>query len=169
MSGSSQETLTELYWAIRGELTRKLRRSRLAPVIRDVGRNSKPGFTDLGVVTGFEERDFIERFGASLDKVTDADIAALTLYLPRHESLVMALGKLAEHTEAAPEGKTGLPYFDEWKPADDAPSEEVPLVWTHTYQEEPRRLLESGYRIGKSQPSADGSPEVFVTIFVSRG
>ena len=70
MSGSSQETLTELYRAIRGELTSELRRSRLTPMIRDVGRNSKPGFTGLGAVTGFEERDFIERFGASLDKVT---------------------------------------------------------------------------------------------------
>ena len=169
MNASSQETLTELYRAIRGALTRKLRKSRLAPVMRDVGRNSRPGFTDLGVVPGFTDRDFVDRFGSSLDKVVDAYIAALTLYLPPQESQVMELGKLAEHIEAAAEGKTGLPYFDEWKPADDAPSEEIPLVWAHTCQEEPRRLLEKGYRIGKSQPSADESPEAFVTIFVLRG
>ena len=169
MSGNDKETLRELYRAMRGELTWKMRESRLAPVIRDVGKNSRPGFTDLGMVTGVEDPDFVERFGSSLDKVTDADIAALTLYLPAQECLVMALGKLAEHIGAAPEGKTGLPYFDEWEPAYDAPSEEAPLVWTHSYQDEPRRLLGKGYRIGKSKSSADGSPNVFVTIFVSRG
>ena len=127
--------------------------------MRDVGKNSQPGFTDLGVVAGAEEPDFVKRFGSSLDKVTDADIAALTLYLPVQESLVMALGKLARHIEAASEGKTGFPYLNEWKPAHDSPSEEVPLVWTHSYQEKPRRLLEEGFRIGKSKPSADGSPQ----------
>ena len=168
MSNIDKETLRELYRAVRGELIRKLRQSRLGPVMRDVGKNSRPEFTDLGVVTGMKDPDFVGRFGASLDKVTDADIAALTLYLPEQESLVMALGKLAGHIDAASEGKTGLPYLDEWNPTDDSPSEEVPLVWTYANQDEPRRLLENGYRIGKSQPSADGSPEVFVTIFISR-
>lgn len=168
MAGNSKETLRELYRAVRGELVGKLRQSRLAPLMRDVGKNTRPGFTDLGVVTGMKDPDFVGRFGASLNKVTDADIAALTLYLPVEESLVMALGKLSRHIDAAPEGKTGLPYLDAWKLADDSSSEEVPLVWTYGYQEEPRRLLENDYRIGKSHPSADGSPGVFVTVFVSR-
>ena len=123
--------------------------------------------TEFPIVSGVEDPAFVGRFGYSLDKVEDADIAALTLYLPAQESLVMALGKLAGHIEEAAEGMTGLPYFDEWKPAHDAPSEEIPLVWTHDYQEKPRGLLDEGYRIGKSQPSADGSSRVFVTIFVS--
>ena len=168
MSSIDEETLSELHRAIRGELIRKLRQSRLAPVMGDVGKDSRPGFTDLGVVTGVKDPDFVGRFGLSLDEVTDADIAALTLYLPEQETLVMALGKLAGHIGAAPEGKTGLPYLDEWELADDSPSKEVPLVWTNDYQDEPRSLLKSGYRIGKSKPSADGSLAAFVTVFVSR-
>ena len=169
MSAVNQEILGELYRENRRALTRKLRQSRLAPIMKDVGKNSRPGFADLGVVTGFKDPDFIGRFGTSLEKVEDADIAALTLYLPPQDSLVMALGKLAEHIEEAPEGKTRLPYFDEWTPTDDSPSKEVPLVWSHNYQDEPRKSLEQGYRIGKSKPSAKGSPGVFVTVFVSRG
>lgn len=167
MSSIDKETLIELYKAIRRELARKLRESRLAPVMKNVGESSRPGFTGWPVVTGMKDPDFARRFGASLDKVNDPDIAALTLYLPEQESLVMALGKLAEHIDASPEGMTGLPYLDEWEPAYDSPSEEVPLFWTHDYQEEPRRLLENGYRIGKSEPSADGTPEAFVTVFIS--
>ena len=97
MSEDNQDILTELYRATRAELTRKLRHSRLAPLMRDVGRDSRPGFTDLGVVTGFKGLTFVERFGAFLDKVTDAYIAALTLHLPRQKSLAMPLGRLAEH------------------------------------------------------------------------
>ena len=164
MSEDNQDILAELYRAIRAELTRKLRQSRLAPLMRDVGRDSRPGFTDLGVVTGFKELDFVERFGSFLDKVTDADIATLTLYLPRQESLVMSLGKLAEHVGAAPEGKTGLPYFDEWKPTDDVPSAEVPVVWSHSSQEQARNLLAQGYRIAKSQSSANGVSGEFLSI-----
>ena len=103
-----------------------------------------------------------------MDKVNDADIAALTLYLLPRESWVMALGQLAEHIQQAPEGKTGLPYFDEWQPTDDEPSSEVPVVWTHSYQERPRELLAQGFRIGKSRPSDDGAPGAYVTILVSR-
>ena len=169
MSAGDSEILNELYRAIRSELTRKLSQSRLAPVMRDVGRNSRPGFADLGVVTGFEEPDFIGRFGTSLDKVTDADIAALPLYLSTQESLVMSLGKLAEHIRAAPEGKTGLPYFDDWKPTDDALSKQVPVVWTHGSQEQPRNLLAQGYRIAKSKSSANGTLGQFVSVFVMRG
>ena len=167
MSSIDKETLTELYRAIRGELIGKLRQSRLAPVMKDVGKNSRSGFTDLGVVTGMKDPDFVARFGASLDKVNDADIAALTLYLPEQVSLVMALGKLAEHIGAAPEGKTGLPYLDEWEPAHDSPCGEVSVVWTYDYHDEPRTLLENGYRIGKSKPSAGSSSGAFVTVFIS--
>lgn len=168
MSDNDNRAMREIYRAVRGELIRKLRQSRLAPAMRYVGKNSRPGFTDLGVVTGAMEPDFVGRFGSSLEKVTDADIAALTLYLPMQESLVMALGKLAAHIENAPEGKVGFSYLDEWDPEDDAPSEEVALIWTYSYQEEPRRLLEEGYRIGKSKPSVDGSSGGFVTIFTSK-
>ena len=168
LNAENQEILSELYRAIRRALTEKLRQSRLAPIMKDVGKNSRPGFTDLGVVSGLKDPDFIGRFGASLEKVEDADIAALTLYLPPQDSLVMTLGKLAEHIEEAPEGKTGLPYFDEWTPTDDSPSKEVPLAWSHNNQDKSRKLMGQGYRIGKSKPSADGIPGVFVTIFVSR-
>ena len=168
MSAGDSEILNAFYRAIRGELTRNLRQSRLAPIMRDVGRNSRPGFTDLGIVTGSEEPDFVERFGTHLDKVEDADIAALTLYLPPQESLVMSLGELARHIDAAPEGMTGLPYFDEWKPTDDAPFSEVPVVWSHSSQDEPRKLLAQGYRIAKSKPSANGNPDVFVSVLVMR-
>ena len=167
MTSIDKETLSKLYKAIRRELTRKLRESRLAPVTKDLDEDSRSGLTDFPVMTGMRDPDFARRFGASLDKVTDADLAALTLYLPEQESLMMALGKLAGYIDAAPEGKTGLPYLDEWEPAYDSPSEEVPLVWHHGYQEEPRRLLEKGYLIGKSEPSADGSPVTFVTVFIS--
>ena len=168
MSKDNQDVLAELYMAIRDALTKKLRHSRLAPLMRDVGRHSGPGFTDLGVVTGFEEQDFVNRFGSSLQKVEDADIAALTFYLRPQESLMMSLGKLAEHISAAPEGKTGLPYFDDWKLADDSPATEVPVVWRHSSQEEPRKLLAQGYRIAKSKPSANGTLGAFVSILVAR-
>ena len=166
MSTVDQDVLTEFYRATRDVLSKKLRQSRLAPVMKDVGKNSRPGFTDLGVVTGFKDQDFVNRFGASLQNVEDADVAALTLYLPTQDSLMASLGKLAGHVGAAPEGKTGLPYFDEWKPTDDSPSAEVPVVWSHSHQDKPRELLAQGYRIGKSKPSADGSPGVFVSILV---
>ena len=166
MSTASQETLSEFFREIRRGLIRKLRKSRLATVTSNPGSGSGHGISDFKIVSGFEDQDFVNRFGSSLHKVVDADIAALTLYLPPQESLVKALGKLAEHIEAAPEGKTGLPYFDEWQPAHDAPSGEIPVVWTNDYQEEPRRLVGEGYRIGKSKPSADGSPGFFVTILV---
>ena len=156
MSKHNQDVLAELYRATKDALTKKLRQSRLAPLMRD------------GVMTGFEEPAFVERFGAHLDKVEDADIAALTLYLPPQDSLIISLGKLAGHMSAAPEGKTGLPYFDDWKPTDDSPAAEVPVEWAHSYQEEPRKLLTLGYRIGKNKPSADGSPGVFVSILVAR-
>ena len=158
MSAGDSEILNELYRAIRNELTTKLRQSRLAPLMKDVGRNSRPGFTDLGVVTGFKEPDFIGRFGTSLDKVENADIAELTLYLTSQESLAMSLGRLAEYVRTAPEGKTGLPYFDEWKPTDDMPSTEAPVVWSHNSQEEPRQLLAQGYRIAKSKTSGKRNP-----------
>ena len=93
-------------------------------------------------------------------------VAALTLHLPPQDSLVMALVKLAEQIAAAPEGKTGLPYFDEWTPAHDSTPKEVPLIWSKTFQDEPRKLMSQGYRIGKSQASISGTPRVFVTIFV---
>lgn len=166
MSADNQEILSELYREVHRTLTEKLRPFRLAPVMNDVGKNSRPGFTDLGIVSGFKDPEFIGRFGTALEKVEDSDIAALTLYLPAQDSLVMALGKLAEHIEAAPDGKTGLPYFDEWTPAHDSPSKEVPLVWSQKFQDEPRKLMSQGYRIGKSQPSTSGTPGVFVTIFV---
>ena len=135
--------------------------------MKDVGKNSRPGFTDLGIVSGFKDPEFIGRFGTALEKVEDSDITALTLHLPPQDSLVMALVKLAEHIAAAPEGKTCIPYFDEWTPAHDSPPKEVPLVWSQNFQDEPRRLMSQGYRIGKSQPSTGGTPGVFVTIFVS--
>ena len=166
MSEDNQDILAELYRATRAELTRKLRHSRLAPLMRDVRRDSRPGFTDLGVVTGFKDLTFVERFGAFLDKVTDADIAALTLHLPRQKSLAMSLGRLAEHVGAAPEGKTGLPYFDEWKPSDDVPSAEVPVVWSYSSQEQARNLLAQGYRIAKSQSSANGLSGEFLSILI---
>ena len=169
MSEDNQDILAELYRAIRAELTRKLRHSSLAPLMRDVGRDSRPGFTDLGVVTGFEEPAFVERFGAFLDKVTDADIAALTLCLPEQESLLTSLGTLAKHVGAAPDGTTGLPYFDEWKPTDEVPSVEVPVEWSHSSQEQARNLLAQGYRIAKSQSSANGVSGVFLSILVAKG
>lgn len=98
-----------------------------------------------------------------------ADLAALTLYLTPQESLVRALGKLAEHTEAASQSKFGIPYFDEWKHSDDLFFEETPVVWTYRYREETCNLLELGYFIGKSQPSAHWAPKVYVTILVSKG
>ena len=167
MSADNQDILSELYREIRRALTEKLRPSRLAPVMKDVGKNSRPGFTDLGIVSGLKDQEFIGRFGTALEKVDDADIAALTLHLPLEDSLVMALGKLAEHIAAAPDGKTGLPYFDEWTPEHDSPTKEVPLVWSDDSQDEPRRLISQGYRIGKSQPSTGGTSGVFATIFVS--
>ena len=166
MSADNQGILCELYGELRGALAERLRPSRLAPVMKDVGKNSRPGFTDLGIVSGFKDPEFIGRFGTALEKVEDSDIAALTLHLPMQDSMSMALGKLAEHIEAAPDGKTGLPYFDEWTPAHDSPSKEVPLVWSPKFQDEPRKLMLQGYRIGKSQPSTSGAPGVFVTIFV---
>ena len=116
-------------------------------------------------MTGFKDQNFINRFGSSLEKVEDADIAALTLNLPP-ESLMASLGKLVEHIGKAPEGKTGLPYFDEWEPTDDSHSTEIPVLWFPSHEEEPRKLLAQGYRIAKSKPSADGSPGVFLSILV---
>ena len=159
MSALHRDVLADFYRATRDVLSKKLRQSRLAPVMKDVGKNSRPGFTDLGVVTGFEDRDFVNRFGASLQKVEDADIAVLTLYLPPQDSLMASLGELVEHVGAAPEGKTGLPYFDEWVPADDSPPAEAPLVWSHSNQDEPRGLLAQGYRIGKGNLPPTALPE----------
>lgn len=164
----NQEVHGDFYGEIRHLLISKLRTSRLAPLMRDVGKNSGPGFNDLGVISGSMDPAFVSRFGTSLDKLEDADITALTLYLPPQEPLVRALGKLAEHIEAAPAGKTGLPYLDDWNASDDIPLEEVPVVWSNSCQNEARRLLQDGYLVGKSQSSVHGTSEGFVTIFVSR-
>ncbi len=63
-------------------------RARLEPTLRG------------GLVSGFENPDFIERFGPGMGKLSDQQICN------------MALALLAEHVRNAPEGKTGLPLFD---------------------------------------------------------
>lgn len=168
MTLQDQEVLREFYREIRRLLISKLRTSRLAPLMRDVGKNSRPGFNDLGVIAGSKDPAFVGRFGVSLEKLEDADIAALTLYLPPQASLVRALGKLAEHIEEAPEGKTGFPYLDDWNPSNDEPPVEVPVAWSSSCQDGARRFLEDGYLVGKSQSSVHGTSEGFVTIFISR-
>ena len=167
MSEDNQEVLVELYEEVRGALSKKLRQARLAPKTNKVESGSDSGIPDFIVVTGFEDQDFVDRFGAFLQKVEDADIAALTLYLSPQESLVMLLGKLVTHIGTAPEGKTGLPYLDEWQPSDDALPAQSQVFWSHSDQDEPRQLLEQGYRIAKSKRSADGSPGEFVSILVA--
>ena len=168
MNKGESTILIEFYRMIRSELIDKLRQSRLAPVMSNLRSGYGPEITDLGIVSGFSDQEFIGRFGIHLDKVEDADIAALTLYLPYQETVVMSLGKLIEHIKAASEGKTGLPYFDEWKPTDDTPITEVPVVWSHNFQEQARNLLDQGYRIAKSKSSANELSGQFVTIFVMR-
>lgn len=168
MTTGDNRSVRALYGVIRSEILVRLRTSRLAPVMSDVGKNSSPGFTDMGIVTGFTDLPFVQRFGQSLDKVEDADIAALILYLPLQGSLSESLSRLYEHIKLAPEGLTGLPYFDEWQADDDQLTSEVPQFWTFENQEDPRKLLGNGYRIAKSQLSGDDFPEAFVTIFVLR-
>ena len=166
MSENDQAVSSGLCAMVRRELISKLKSSRLAPTTRK--EKSGQGIPDMKVVTGFEDLEFVHRFGLSLEKVEDADIAALTLCLPLAESLEKALAELRKHIADAPEGKTGLPYFDEWQPADDAPAEERPLVWSHDSQDEARSLLAQGWRISKSYPSSGEAAGVFFTIFISR-
>ena len=92
---------------------------------RDVGEYSGPGITDLGVIVGFKDPDFVRRFGVFLDKVTDEDIWNLTRELPwkrtvydgvTKEARIGRLLQLYDHIRLAPDGKTGLAHFDEWEP-----------------------------------------------------
>ena len=147
----SQEVLEQHCELIRGELTKKLRQSRLA-----------------AAPAGVKDQEFGRRFGWSLGKVGDADIAALILYLEPEATLGGALGKLYEHIRSAPEGETGLPYFDEWMPMDDDLNGGIPVVWSNEYPDKTRELLADGYRIRQSMPHAGEEPGFFVTMFVKR-
>ena len=108
-----EETVEQLFMMVRTVLCDKLA-ARLEAVRRDVGKFSGPGFTDLGVIVGFQDAEFVNHFGLDLNKVTDEDIWNLTHELPRQPSRTQALLRLYEHIEAASEGETGLGYFDEW-------------------------------------------------------
>ena len=115
LTAYDQETIRELTRMIREILVTKLA-SKLDPVIR--GRYSTPDITFLGKVVGHKDPAFVSRFGADLEKVTDEDIWRLMRYLPSSQpTRVQALLQLYEYIESAPEGKTGLAFFDEWEPA----------------------------------------------------
>ena len=53
------------------------------------------------VITGFRDEAFVRLFGPGLHKVPDSLLVNL------------ALGEMARLISSAPEGKTGLPFFDE--------------------------------------------------------
>ena len=76
----------------RAALIEKLR-PRLEPVLSDLG-----GFQS---VSGFKDPEFIRTFGPGLDRLPDSELVN------------QALALLTEHVAAAPEGRTGLRYFDD--------------------------------------------------------
>ncbi len=150
---------------LRQDLVRKLRQSRLAPVWTNVGDQSRSGFSDLGTMSGYKEPDFVAKFGPHLEKVGDADIAALVLYRPPQDSFLAAVLELSSYVNAAPVGKTGLSYFDDWTPRLDNVSVEKPALWQMNNQGEPRQLIADGYHVLGSKPDAGGNPESFLTLF----
>ena len=75
----------------RGALIEKLR-PRLEPIMSDIG--------GVKSVSGFRDQEFITAFGPGLDRLPDSELV--------NQALVL----LTEHVAAAPEGKTGLRYFD---------------------------------------------------------
>ena len=75
----------------RAALIEKLR-SRLEPVLSD--------FDGVRSVSGFKDPEFIKAFGPGLDRLPDSELVN------------QALALLTEHVAAAPEGKTGLRFFD---------------------------------------------------------
>ena len=158
--------LDELLLEIRSELLTRLRQTRLAPLITGKGSTLGPGYNDIGIISGSKDPAFVQRFGQSLDKVEDSDIAALMLYLPQQDSIVESLSKLLDHIYEAPLEKTGLPYFDEWQVRHDNPKEEEVVRWSNRKQGRARELLAKGFRIAKSKPCQTGLSGVFVTVFV---
>ena len=75
----------------RAALIEKLR-PRLEPVLSDFG--------GVRSVSGFKDPEFIKAFGPGLDRLPDSELVN------------QALALLTEHVAAAPEGKTGLRFFD---------------------------------------------------------
>ena len=150
---------------LRQDLARKLRSSRLAPVWTNAGYQSGPGFSDLGTMSGYKEPDFVGKFGPHLEKVGEADIAALALLRPPQDSFLEAVLELSSYVNAAPVGKTGLSYFDDWTPQRENVSVQKPVLWQINNQEEPRQLIACGYYVLGSQPDAGGDPESFLTLF----
>ncbi len=75
----------------RAALIEKLR-PRLEPVLSDLGRFQS--------VSGFKDPEFIRTFGPGLYRLPDSELVNLALAL------------LTEHVAAAPEGRTGLRFFD---------------------------------------------------------
>ncbi len=73
-------------------MARQILTERLAPRLKPV--------VDQGHVGGFVDPGFVAIWGAGMRKLQDAQIVNLALTL------------LVEHVEAQPEGKTGLPIFD---------------------------------------------------------
>lgn len=157
MSEISIATLETYRGLIVSELLVKLRQSRLELVM-----------SGAGTITGIADLDFGTRFGWGLEKVGIADIAALVLYLEPAPTLEEALGNLYGHIRSAPDGKTGLSYFDDWTPADDYVSNGAAEVWSHESPGRTREFLKDGYRIRQSWRDASGNPGVFVTVFFKR-
>ncbi len=157
VSEISIETLLQYHGLIVGELNAKLHHSRLQPLM------SSPG-----IVSGFVDREFVARFGVGLTKVGIADVAALTLYLEPAPTMEKALANLYEHIRSSPEGKTGLPYFDEWAPSDDYVPNGIAEVWSNDCPGTTRGLLADKYRIRQSVRDASGNPGFFLTIFFQR-
>lgn len=157
VSEISIETLLQYHGLIVGELNAKLRHSRLRPLM------SSPG-----IVSGFIDHEFVARFGVGLTKVGIADVAALTLYREPAPTMEKALANLYEHIRSSPEGKTGLPYFDEWVPLDDYVPNGIAEVWSNEHPGRTRELLGKGYRVRQSVRDASGNPGIFLTIFFER-
>ena len=76
----------------RAALIEKLK-PRLEPVLSDLG--------GIRSVSGFKDPEFISAFGPGLDRLPDSELVN------------QALALLTEHVAAAPEGMTGLRFFDD--------------------------------------------------------
>ena len=102
-------------------------------------------------VATYSDQKFVKRFGVGLHKLSDSDIAALTLYLPQQESFTAALAELTRCVKAARQGKTRLPYFDEWGGRGGLKARGI--AWSHDYQEEIRSALKKGWRLERTSKS----------------
>lgn len=74
---------------------------------------------DMYTISGYKHRAFVAEFGECLEKIPDCALNNLALKLwnnaerPNNRAPRQLL---VECIATAPEGKTGLPFFDDWQP-----------------------------------------------------